>query len=85
MRIVLATLLLNEMEWLPKLYEQHKDWPGLCGWVFVEAADRVYANVNPEVDHPRWSQASERMIGTGERRPTQVFNGYGDFVAKLYT
>jgi len=46
-----------------------------------------YANVNPEVDHPRWSQASERAIGGGlftPRKPTQMFNGYGDQVAHLY-
>jgi sulfoxide reductase catalytic subunit YedY len=44
-----------------------------------------WANVNPEVPHPRWSQATERVIGTGERVPTQLFNGYGEFVAGLYT
>ncbi|MBW8004373.1 MAG: protein-methionine-sulfoxide reductase catalytic subunit MsrP [candidate division NC10 bacterium] len=43
-----------------------------------------WANVNPEFAHPRWSQASERMIGTEERRPTQIFNGYGKWVASLY-
>jgi sulfoxide reductase catalytic subunit YedY len=43
-----------------------------------------WANVNPEVSHPRWSQASERDIGTGERRPTVLFNGYGEYVAGLY-
>jgi sulfoxide reductase catalytic subunit YedY len=46
-----------------------------------------YANVNPEVDHPRWSQASERVIGGGlfaPRKPTQMFNGYGEQVAHLY-
>jgi len=46
-----------------------------------------YANVNPEVDHPRWSQASERVIGAGllgGRVPTQMFNGYGAHVAGLY-
>ena len=43
-----------------------------------------YANVNPEVDHPRWSQASERRIGEGGRRPTLMFNGYGEQVAALY-
>lgn len=42
------------------------------------------ANVNPAVPHPRWSQASERMIGTEERRPTLPFNGYAEFVADLY-
>ncbi|BET57161.1 protein-methionine-sulfoxide reductase catalytic subunit MsrP [Geobacter sp. 60473] len=43
-----------------------------------------WANVNPDVDHPRWSQKSERMLGTGERRPTVIFNGYGEHVARLY-
>lgn len=43
-----------------------------------------WANVNPKVDHPRWSQASEEDIGTGQRRPTLLFNGYGEFVADLY-
>jgi len=44
-----------------------------------------WANVNPDVPHPRWSQASEEILGTGERVPTQLFNGYGEFVADLYT
>ncbi len=43
-----------------------------------------WANVNPEVPHPRWSQASERVVGTDERVPTRLFNGYGDYVAHLY-
>ena len=43
-----------------------------------------YANVNPEVDHPRWSQAKERRIGELFRKPTQKFNGYADQVGKLY-
>ena len=46
-----------------------------------------YANVNPNVDHPRWSQAKERVIGTGyfgTKQPTQMFNGYGEQVASLY-
>jgi len=43
-----------------------------------------YANVNPDVDHPRWSQATERRIGQGSRRPTLLFNGYGEQVASLY-
>ena len=43
-----------------------------------------WANVNPEVPHPRWSQASEEIIGTGERKPTLLFNGYGEFVAGMY-
>lgn len=44
-----------------------------------------WANVNPEVPHPRWSQANERVLGTNARIPTQLFNGYGEFVASLYT
>ncbi len=43
-----------------------------------------YANVNPEVDHPRWSQSSERRIGELSRRPTLMFNGYAEQVAELY-
>ncbi|MGB5304547.1 MAG: protein-methionine-sulfoxide reductase catalytic subunit MsrP [Gemmatimonadota bacterium] len=43
-----------------------------------------YANVNPEVDHPRWSQARERRLGEFRRRPTLAFNGYGEQVANLY-
>jgi sulfoxide reductase catalytic subunit YedY len=44
-----------------------------------------YANVNPQVDHPRWSQATERRIGEFLRRKTLMFNGYGDQVASLYS
>ena len=44
-----------------------------------------YSNVNPTVDHPRWSQATERRIGEFRRRQTLMFNGYGDQVASLYT
>ena len=43
-----------------------------------------YANVNPAVDHPRWSQATERRIGEFRRRPTLPFNGYAEQVARLY-
>ncbi len=42
------------------------------------------ANVDPNVPHPRWSQATEWMLGTRERYPTQPFNGYGEWVATLY-
>lgn len=48
----LCSLVLNEMEWLPKLYEQHKHWPGMIRWIFVEAADLIYANVNPGMVSP---------------------------------
>ena len=43
-----------------------------------------WANVNPQVPHPRWSQASEEVLGTGERKPTLLFNGYAEQVAGLY-
>ncbi|NQW08760.1 MAG: protein-methionine-sulfoxide reductase catalytic subunit MsrP [Alphaproteobacteria bacterium] len=43
-----------------------------------------WANVNPEVPHPLWSQASERVLGSNERVPTLLYNGYGEFVADLY-
>jgi sulfoxide reductase catalytic subunit YedY len=55
-------------------------------WEAIQASEYgFWANVNPEVAHPRWSQASERVLGTGGRVPTQIFNGYGEFVAGLYT
>lgn len=44
-----------------------------------------YSNVNPTVDHPRWSQGKERRIGEFLRRPTLMFNGYGEQVAGLYS
>jgi len=44
-----------------------------------------WANVNPKVAHPRWSQATERLVGSEERVPTQLFNGYGEYVAELYS
>lgn len=42
------------------------------------------SNVNPKVPHPRWSQATEKLIDTGERRATLPYNGYGEWVANLY-
>ena len=44
-----------------------------------------YSNVNPQVDHPRWTQARERRIGEFGLRDTLMFNGYGDQVAQLYS
>ena len=44
-----------------------------------------YANVNPNVDHPRWTQATERRIGEEGRRKTLMFNGYTDEVGSLYS
>jgi methionine sulfoxide reductase catalytic subunit len=57
-------------------------------WNMMQAREYgFYSNVNPQVDHPRWSQASERRIGAGlfaGRQDTLMFNGYGDQVAQLY-
>lgn len=54
-------------------------------WEQLQAAEYgFWANVNPEVAHPRWSQATEEVLGKQMRIPTQLFNGYGEFVADLY-
>ena len=54
-------------------------------WQKIQSSEYgFWANVNPKVPHPRWSQASEELIGTGERRPTLLFNGYGEYVADIY-
>ena len=55
-------------------------------WMALGQAEYgFWANVNPQVPHPRWSQASEEVLGTGVRVPTQIYNGYGEQVAMLYT
>ncbi len=55
-------------------------------WEEIQAAEYgFWANVNPEVPHPRWSQATERVLGQDERVPTLPWNGYGEFVADLYS
>ena len=54
-------------------------------WEALQPAEYgFWANVNPQVPHPRWSQATEEIIVTGECRPTLLFNGYGQYVAGLY-
>jgi methionine sulfoxide reductase catalytic subunit len=54
-------------------------------WESLQASEYgFWANVNPQVAHPRWSQATEEVIGTGKRIPTVLFNGYGEYVADLY-
>ncbi|HKK35014.1 MAG TPA: protein-methionine-sulfoxide reductase catalytic subunit MsrP [Paracoccaceae bacterium] len=54
-------------------------------WEELQASEYgFWANVNPEVPHPRWSQADERVLGEDERIPTQLFNGYAEEVAGLY-
>ena len=54
-------------------------------WEALQSSEYgFWANVNPEVPHPRWSQATERVLGMDGRRPTLIWNGYGDFVAQMY-
>jgi len=54
-------------------------------WETLSATEYPFeSNVDPSVPHPRWSQATERDLGTGDRIPTLKYNGYGDQVAKLY-
>lgn len=54
-------------------------------WEALQASEYgFWANVNPAVPHPRWSQASEQVLGSRERRPTLIYNGYGEQVAGLY-
>ena len=53
-------------------------------WSEVSEEYDFWANVNTNVPHPRWSQATERLSDTGDRLPTQLFNGYAEQVADLY-
>ena len=54
-------------------------------WEVIQGSEYgFWANVNPEVPHPRWSQATERVLGADERVPTLLYNGYGEYVADLY-
>ena len=55
-------------------------------WQAIQPSEYgFWANVNPDVAHPRWSQARERLLGNNEMVPTQIYNGYGEFVASLYS
>jgi len=54
-------------------------------WEAIQPSEYgFWANVNPEVPHPRWSQATERVLGSDQSVPTLLFNGYGEYVAQLY-
>jgi sulfoxide reductase catalytic subunit YedY len=54
-------------------------------WEGLQASEYgFWANVNPQVPHPRWSQATEKPLGSEERVPTLLYNGYGEQVAHLY-
>ncbi len=61
-----------------------KDMPPTAWNIAAPDEYGFYSNVNPQVDHPRWSQAKERRLGEISMRPTLMFNGYGDQVASLY-
>jgi sulfoxide reductase catalytic subunit YedY len=57
----------------------------LTFWEVIQKREYgFWANVNPKVDHVRWSQATERVLGSDKRVPTLLYNGYGEFVADLY-
>jgi len=57
----------------------------ITSWMTAGPAEYgFYSNVNPEVDHPRWTQSKERRIGEFLKRPTLPFNGYAEQVAHLY-
>jgi sulfoxide reductase catalytic subunit YedY len=62
-----------------------KDQPPATWNISAPREYGFYSNVNPQVDHPRWSQAKERRLGEFLKRPTLMFNGYGDQVAALYS
>jgi len=65
----------------------HQNIPETTWWKLAPSEYGFYANVNPEVDHPRWSQKRHRVLGAGlfaAKQPTQMFNGYADEVAQLY-
>ena len=54
-------------------------------WQEIQGSEYgFWANVNPEVSHPRWSQATERVLGSDEKVPTLLYNGYAEYVAELY-
>ncbi|RPI89488.1 MAG: protein-methionine-sulfoxide reductase catalytic subunit MsrP, partial [Planctomycetaceae bacterium] len=62
------------------------DQPPATFWNTINPLEYDFeANVNPKVPHPRWSQQTEWMLGTREQHPTVIYNGYGDWVAKLYS
>lgn len=80
MSVLLGTLCLGEMQWLPMLWEQHRDWPGLAKWVFVESADVEYARVNPDHVSPEGLSVdgtTEFLEGLAERDPRVIHIRHG--------
>ena len=61
-----------------------KDMPKTFWWDIQANEYGFWANVNPEVDHPRWSQAEERLLGEDRKVPTKLYNGYAEQVAHIY-
>lgn len=81
MKLALCTLVLNEMEWLPKLYEQHKNWPGVEKWIFVESADVSYAAANPTLVSPEGLSVDGTTeyltrLATTDNRVTHIKHGF---------
>jgi hypothetical protein len=81
MSIALCTICLNELEFLPKLYGQHKDWPDLAAWVFVEGADVAYAQANPGLVSDKGlsidnTSAYLRQLADRDERVTYIPHGF---------
>ena len=73
-------------KWIKSIVEiEFTDTRPVSFWEELQASEYgFWANVNPEIDHPRWTQATERDLETGDRIPTLKWNGYGAFVAGMY-
>lgn len=81
--VVLCTLVLNELQWLSKLYAQSRDWPGMKKWVFVEAADRVYSRTNPDMVSPDGlsvdgTTAFLRQLARQDSRVVHIKHGFSE-------
>ena len=74
MRVVLATIALNEAEFIPRQLEQHLDWPGLVGWVWVEGAAEYYARKHPQAVSAdgRSVDATSRLLAEAAQRDSRV-------------
>jgi len=82
---ICLSVLLAVVGSLSASAQEIKDAAPKTFWEALQSSEYgFWANVNPEVAHPRWSQATEEVIGTNERKPTLLFNGYGEYVAGMY-
>jgi len=76
--------ILDRRRWNVSEIELVAERPGTF-WNDLQPTEYSFtSNVDPTVPHPRWSQETERMLGTDERRPTLPYNGYEEWVAGLY-